>query len=54
MISFDLTQNCYVKGINFLTAFYVTGKAGLSVTFDLVTKTETSLDAKTGQRTRRK
>src|SRR4029450_8367613 len=42
-----------VKGINFLTAFYVTPQAGLPVAFDLVTKTETYLDAKTGKQKRR-
>jgi hypothetical protein len=35
------------------TAFYVTAQAGLPVAFDLVTKTETYLDAKTGKQKRR-
>lgn len=49
----DHSKNCNVKGINFLTAFYVTAQAGLPVAFDLVTKTETYLDAKTGKQKRR-
>jgi DDE superfamily endonuclease len=49
----DHSQNCNVKGINFLTAFYVTAQAGLPVAFDLVTKTETYIDAKTGKQKRR-
>jgi DDE superfamily endonuclease len=49
----DHSKNCNVKGINFLTAFYVTAQAGLPVAFDLVTKTEAYLDAKTGKQKRR-
>jgi hypothetical protein len=49
----DHSKECHVKGVNFLTAFYVTAPAGLPVAFDLVTKTETYLDAKTGKEKRR-
>ena len=42
-----------VKGLQFLTAFYQVGKVGLPVAFDLVTKTETYLDPKTGKEKRR-
>jgi DDE superfamily endonuclease len=49
----DHSKERQVKGINFLTAFYVTAQAGLPVAFDLVTKTETYLDAKTGKEKRR-
>ena len=48
----DHSQNCNVKWINFLTAFYLTVQAGLPVAFDLVTKNETYLDAKTGKQKR--
>ena len=49
----DHSKDRNVKGINFLTAFYVTAQAGLPVAFDLVTKTETYVDAKTGKQKRR-
>lgn len=49
----DHSKNRSIKGINFLTAFYVTPQAGLPVGFDLVTKTETYLDAKSGKQKRR-
>jgi DDE superfamily endonuclease len=49
----DHSKDRQVKGINFLTAFDVTAQAGLPVAFDLVTKTETYLDAKTGKQKRR-
>jgi hypothetical protein len=49
----DHSKESNVKGINFLTAFYVTAQAGLPVAFDLVTKTETYLDAKSGKQKRR-
>jgi DDE superfamily endonuclease len=49
----DHAKDRNVKGINFLTAFYQTEKAGLPVAFDLVTKTEAYLDAKTGKQKRR-
>jgi hypothetical protein len=37
-----------VKGINFLSALYVTAQGALPVAFDLVTKTEAYVDEKTG------
>ena len=43
---FDASKNRTVKGINFLTAFYQVGEVGLPVAFDIVSKTETYLDAK--------
>lgn len=49
----DHSKQRYVKGINFLTAFYQTEKVGLPVAFDLVTKTETYVDPKTGKQKRR-
>jgi hypothetical protein len=49
----DHSQERYVKGINFLTAFYATAQMGLPVAFDLVSKTETYTDAKTGKTKRR-
>ena len=49
----DHSKNRSVKGINFLTAFYQVGGVGLPVAFDLVTKTETYLDPKTGKEKRR-
>lgn len=49
----DHSKGRNVKGINFLTAFYVTAQAGLPVAFDLVTKTESLVDRKTGQQKRR-
>ena len=49
----DHSQGRNVKGINFLTAFYVTAQAGLPVAFDLVTKTETYIDTKAGKEKRR-
>src|SRR5215217_8456777 len=42
-----------VKGINFLTALYVTDRVSLPLAFDLVTKTETIVDAKTQKQKRR-
>ena len=49
----NYAENRAVKGINFLTAFYQVGTVGLPVAFDLVTKTETYLDPKTGKEKRR-
>jgi hypothetical protein len=49
----DYSKERSVKGINFLTAFYATEKVSLPVAFDLVTKTETYLDPKTGKQKRR-
>lgn len=42
-----------VKGINFLSALYVTDQAALPVAFDLVTKTESYADKKTGKQKRK-
>jgi hypothetical protein len=50
---FDHANQRHVKGINFLTAFYTTETVSLPVAFDLVTKTESYLDAKTGKQKRR-
>ncbi len=49
----DHSRERHVKGINFLTAFYSTEEIGLPVGFDLVTKTEFYIDAKTGKQKRR-
>src|SRR3977135_498796 len=49
----DHANQRHVKGINFLTAFYATPSISLPVAFDLVTKTEPYVDAKTGQTKRR-
>jgi hypothetical protein len=49
----DHSNQRHVKGINFLTAFYATEQVGLPVAFDLVTKTEVYLHAKTGKQKRR-
>ena len=49
----DHSQDRHVKGINFVTAFYVTETVSLPVAFDLVTKTELYSDAKTGKLKRR-
>jgi hypothetical protein len=49
----DSAKERTVKGINFLTAFYVAQEARLPVAFDLVTKTETFTDPKTGNEKRR-
>jgi hypothetical protein len=49
----DHARNRTVKGINFLTALYQVAGVSLPVAFDLVTKTETYLDPKTGKEKRR-
>ncbi len=49
----DHSQDRSVKGINFLTALYCTSQLALPVAFDLVTKTELYIDAKTGKQKRR-
>ena len=49
----DHSQDRSVKGINFLTALYCTSQLALPVAFDLVTKTELYVDAKTGKQKRR-
>jgi hypothetical protein len=45
---FDHSKGRNVKGINFLSALYVTSEAALPVAFDLVTKLEAFVDEKTG------
>lgn len=49
----DASRQCAVKGINFVTAFYQTERAGFPVVFELVTKTEWYTDTKTGKLKRR-
>jgi hypothetical protein len=49
----DHSQDRAVKGIQFLTAFYATTQLKLPLAFDLVTKTETYVDPKTGKTNRR-
>lgn len=49
----DHAKQRNVKGINFLTALYCADEVALPVAFDLVTKTEHYLDAKTGKAKRR-
>jgi hypothetical protein len=44
----DHSKERNVKGINFLSALYVTREAALPVAFDLVTKMEAFVDEKTG------
>jgi hypothetical protein len=50
---YDHSQQRNVKGINFLTALYCPGQLALPVAFDLVAKTESYLEAKTGKAKRR-
>lgn len=45
---FDHSKGRNVKGINFLSALYVTEQGALPVAFDLVTKMEAYVDEKTG------
>jgi IS4 transposase len=49
----DHSKGRNVKGINFLSALYVTAEAALPVAFDLVTKVEAFVDEKTGNLKRR-
>ena len=49
----DHSKERSVKGINFLSALYVTEQAALPVAFDLVTKTEQYVEKKTGKQKRR-
>jgi len=49
----DNAKERTVKGINFLTAFYLAQEVKLPVAFDLVTKTETFTDPKTRKEKRR-
>ena len=44
----DHSQERNVKGVNFLSAVYVTEQGALPVAFDLVTKAEAFVDEKTG------
>jgi hypothetical protein len=50
---YDHSHERNVKGINFLTALYCPGDLALPVAFDLVTKTESYVDHKTGKPKRR-
>lgn len=45
----DHSKGRYVKGINFLTVLYQVGNWSLPVAFDVVTKTETVIDKKSGK-----
>jgi hypothetical protein len=49
----DYSKECYVKGINFLSANYQIGEICLPLAFDLVDKTEIYIDEKTGSLKRR-
>ncbi|HEX8845360.1 MAG TPA: transposase [Pyrinomonadaceae bacterium] len=49
----DHSKQRNVKGINFLSALYVTDQGALPVAFDLVTKVEAYVDEKTGNLKRR-
>lgn len=49
----DHSKECYVKGINFVSANYQIGDVCLPLAFDLVTKTEIYIDEKTGDLKRR-
>src|SRR5438270_11578812 len=50
---YDHSQDRTVKGINFLTAAYEVGGVCLPLAFDLVTKTVTYVDKKTGKQKRK-
>jgi hypothetical protein len=50
---YDHSTDRTVKGINFLTALYHASEVSLPVAFDLVTKTEQYLDAKTNRSKRK-
>lgn len=50
---YDHAQGITVKGINFMTALYEVQDIALPVAFELVAKTETYLDQKTGKEKRR-
>lgn len=49
----DHSRECSVKGINFMTALYYSKNVSLPVAFQLISKTETVIDKKTGK-TKRK
>ena len=50
---FDHSKGRNIKGINFLSALYVTDQGALPVAFDLVTKVEAYVDEKSGNLKRR-
>lgn len=50
---FDHSKGRTVKGINFVTTLYYAQEVALPVTFELVSKTETYIDKKTGKEKRR-
>jgi hypothetical protein len=50
---YDHSKGRSVKGINFVTTLYVAQGVALPVTFEIVTKTETYLDTKSGKEKRK-
>ena len=50
---FDHSKNRTVKGVNFLTSLYYAQGIALPVAFEIVSKTETYIDEKTGQEKRK-
>lgn len=50
---YDHSKDRNLKGINFLTALYYTGEVSLPVAFQLIAKTETYVDVKSGKTKRR-
>lgn len=50
---YDHSKDRNLKGINFLTALYHSGEVSLPVAFQLIAKTETYVDAKSGKTKRR-
>ena len=50
---YDHSKGRNLKGINFLTALYQSGEVSLPVAFQLIAKTETYVDAKSGHSKRR-
>lgn len=50
---YDHSKDRNVKGINFLTALYHNGEVSLPVAFQLIAKTETYVEAKSGRTKRR-
>jgi hypothetical protein len=50
---YDHAKGKTIKGINFVTALYVAQEVALPVAFELVAKTETYLDEKTGKEKRK-
>ena len=49
---YDHSKGCAVKGINFVTTLYQRGNMALPVAYELVRKTEVSVDPKTGKEKR--